>query len=796
MSTPGDNTAIIVALQPCDSDAALDTQLTVCREYAERLGREVIAELIVPICLPGAGHLDHDAAREAAVERLEAEDVRRLRCLVLLTPVPVDVWRSWPGELIYLLSRVDALVISEPDDDAAESFVDIVDRGRQQARAFRFEREAQDRKQDDRLFRRDNDRGLGAGPASGGSAPPPSDADYEDVLLSHETLGWLDARSSRTADAAPPSSGSTEDEYYENDWLAHDQPFSAVDPWAADGDPLPLPSRFHIDTVESQGVQVGNSNTQTNYFGAPGHRPPTSERSGPLPHNGLFIRRNNAFGTRSTLGIAELIDQGVLIDQTHIRFDDFIASNTDHIPAPAPGAAVAVSHGTAAVSGALKAHPETTHLVEIALRAGAQSSDGPKTGEPLPVNFVFAVDVSASMWGEKLDQVVVAIRELHARLRDDDVLGIIVFNDQARTLLRATRKADLPADEIGRLIASMAASGGTDLNLGLAFALNEIERFASSKTVNCVYLFSDGDPTSGETDWVKIRANVAARLRGTVTLSCFGFGSDARIPELRALAGISGGHWTFVTQPEEVTLTLSEDLTRRESLAAINIQLRIDIPEETTVWHLYGHDLITDPAGRTAVLAEADAARRRSLKEFGVHNRPDLIRDDEGIRIFAPDLAYGETYWVVLELQTADAAFGGATVQYLDTRIGDNVSHSVDLSAPGAIPVETVLTHGVGLWTSEVTFFALDDLYENDRESAEKRLNQHVIALTAAYDEVPSPQFRDDRVTLVKLVSLAGNLGLRRAWADQPTGGAFGYAVHTMNQFGRVRGGYLTLRGQ
>jgi uncharacterized protein YegL len=534
-------------------------------------------------------------------------------------------------------------------------------------------------------------------------------------------------------------------------------------------------------------------------FEPPHPRSPVAGRTDPLPHDGLFVRRNNAFGTRPALGIAEMIEQGVLIDQTQIRFDDFIASNTDHIPAPGPEAGVAVSHGATAVTGPFKTHPETTHLIEIALRAGREAPAGQEAGEPLPVNFVFAVDVSGSMHGEKLDDVMVAIRELHAQLRDSDVLGIIVFNDQAKTLLRSTRKAGLTADELGRLVGSLRAGGGTDLNLGLAFALDEIERFAAPDSVNCVYLFSDGDPTSGERDWVKIRANVASRVRGDVTLSCFGFGSDARIPELRALAGISGGHWTFVTESADVKLTLSEDLARRESLAALNIQLRLDIPEDTTIWHIYGHDLITDPAGRTAVLAEADAARRRSRTEYDVKNLPDLITDERGIRIFAPDLAYGETYWVVLELQApaepSGSAFGTATVQYLDTLARDNRKIEIDLSEPGAIPAETVLTHGVGLWTSEVAFYALDDLYENDRESAKKRLNQHAMALMAAYAEVPSPQFRDDRITLGKLLSLAGNLGTRRSWQDRADGGQFGYVVFAMNQFGRVRGGYLSQRG-
>ncbi|MET7888861.1 hypothetical protein [Streptomyces avermitilis] len=99
----------------------------------------------------------------------------------------------------------------------------------------------------------------------------------------------------------------------------------------------------------------------------------------------------------------------------------------------------------------------------------------------------------------------------------------------------------------------------------MQYGIDEISRHSlSGRTVNCLYLFSDGDPTSGERDWIKVRANIAAKPRGDLTLSCFGFGSDARMPELAALAGLAGGHSTFVTRPEQVGADLLGDLSRRD----------------------------------------------------------------------------------------------------------------------------------------------------------------------------------------------------------------------------------------
>jgi uncharacterized protein YegL len=526
---------------------------------------------------------------------------------------------------------------------------------------------------------------------------------------------------------------------------------------------------------------------------------PLTDRDGPLPHDGLFVRRNNAFGTKSALGIADLIEQGVLIDQERIRFDDFIASRSDGVPMPAAGEAIAVSHGYVSTVPDCRASERTTHFLEIALRAAAAPDGSAAAAQaPLPANFVFVVDTSSSMAGEKLATAKRSIRELYEQLRDADILGIVSFDTQVRTVLKATRKADLQPRQLISLVEGLEAIGGTDLNLGVLYGINEVSRNTSGKadTVNCLYLFSDGDPTSGVTSWIEIRSNIAAELRGDLTMSCFGFGADARMRELEALAGLSGGHCTFVSRAEEVRLNLAADLARREHLAAINIQLKIEISPDVGIWHLYGHDLITDPAARASVLRDAEEAGKRGEEQFGAKSLPDLVSQENGIRIFAPDLAFGETYWVVLELAVPEGlnlqGLGKATVQYVDTLARNARRHEVNLGSPGQIPDALVAVHAIGLWTSEVTFYALDDLYENDRATAKERLSRHIAALQVAGEHVPAQQFSDDRVVLAKLISLSGNLQRPRNFLDSaaPSSGSWLYATHHMNAFGRVRGGY------
>lgn len=521
---------------------------------------------------------------------------------------------------------------------------------------------------------------------------------------------------------------------------------------------------------------------------------PLADKQHPLPRSGLFVRRNNAFGTKATLGIKDLIEQGVLIDQTQIRFDDFVASNSSGIPTPSVGNAIAVSYGACPAEENFRANENTTHFVEVALRS-AKTAEGNTSRQAMPVNFVFVVDTSSSMAGEKLATVKTAIRELYAQLRDTDILGIVSFDTNVRTLLKATPKKDLSEAQLATVVADLRAKGATDINMGVQYGIDEIARYAHVQTdiVNCLYLFSDGDPTSGVRDWITIRRNIAEKTRGELTLSCFGFGTDARMRELEALAGITGGSCALVNDAEDLRLNLAEDLARREHLAAINIQLQIKLDATVTAWHLYGHDLITDAPTRARVERDVAVAKHRARDEYGVESLPDLITDDDGIRIFAPDLAYDETYWVVLEVQApADwTGFGTATVQYVDALARDNRRHVLQLGVDTSIAPETVFAHAVGLWTSEITFYALDDLYQNDRETASSRLEGHVNTLLQAHSRAPSAQFGDDRVTFMKLISLTKNLGLLRAWSDS---GNQAFTEYALNRFGQTRSGFARNR--
>lgn len=513
-----------------------------------------------------------------------------------------------------------------------------------------------------------------------------------------------------------------------------------------------------------------------------------------LPHDGLFIRRNNQFGTRLNVGIKDLIEQGVLIDQTNIRFDDFIALNSQRIPLPKYGNSLAVSYGLTPIPQKQKRDQRATHYLEIALKTSEKAPPGHHKSETPPVNYIFIIDASGSMEGEKLDAVKLSIREIFKNLKKNDIIGIIEFNEQPRTLLKATPVRKIKFNEFSKTISGITAGGGTDINIALSYGIDEVSRYEGDNTLNHVYLFSDGNPTSGETEWIRIRQNVDQKTRGNIRLSTLAFGSDANTRELDALAGLTGGKSTFVTEPDDIKVSIQDELNRREYLAAINVQLKVDIAQNIPIIYLYGHDQIKDPVSRAAVLQDVAIAKQKAEKEFGVKPEPDLVTQEKGIRIFVPDLAVGETYWIVFELAIPNKKninyIGQATVQYVDTFKRKNQKTQLTLSLPGNLQSDLVTEHALGLWTSEVAFYVLDDLYQNDLETAERRIENHVAVLSAVNTSLDSDTIRDDIITLKKLLSLAQNLGKTRTASDIPYQDRQDFFVYNLNNFGKVRNGF------
>jgi Ca-activated chloride channel family protein len=166
----------------------------------------------------------------------------------------------------------------------------------------------------------------------------------------------------------------------------------------------------------------------------------------------------------------------------------------------------------------------------------------PLKGEPAPINLALVIDTSGSMQGEKIDKAKESISQIIKRLRSQDIISIITFNDQAKILLSATKASD--QDMIIQKINNLKAGGSTALYDGVKQGAKEIRKFFNRRRVNRIILLSDGHANVGLKEPKEIGELGALLKNENISVTTFGFGEDYNEDLLVELADKSdGNHW-------------------------------------------------------------------------------------------------------------------------------------------------------------------------------------------------------------------------------------------------------------
>ncbi|XP_004480128.2 inter-alpha-trypsin inhibitor heavy chain H5 [Dasypus novemcinctus] len=166
----------------------------------------------------------------------------------------------------------------------------------------------------------------------------------------------------------------------------------------------------------------------------------------------------------------------------------------------------------------------------------------PKDLPPLPKNVVFVLDSSASMVGTKLRQTKEALFTILHDLRPQDRFNIIGFSNQVKVWKDHLVSVTPRSVRDGKVyIHHMSPTGGTDINgalqrgIGLLsdyVARNDIE----DRSVSLIVFLTDGKPTVGETNSLRILNNTKEATQGHICIFTIGIGGDVDFKLLEKLS--------------------------------------------------------------------------------------------------------------------------------------------------------------------------------------------------------------------------------------------------------------------
>ncbi|MEJ2543786.1 MAG: VIT domain-containing protein [Calditrichaceae bacterium] len=171
-------------------------------------------------------------------------------------------------------------------------------------------------------------------------------------------------------------------------------------------------------------------------------------------------------------------------------------------------------------------------------------------------DFIFVIDVSGSMQGEKIEQARDALKFCVNGLNKEDRFEIITFSSSINNFQRELKKAGQDEIENARyFINNLDANGGTNINEAMLTAL-KLKTERNQRPTNIVFL-TDGLPTEGEQDINKILTNIKNAGNNFIRIFSFGVGYDVNTYLLDKISSDSHGSANYVKPGENIEREIS-----------------------------------------------------------------------------------------------------------------------------------------------------------------------------------------------------------------------------------------------
>lgn len=183
--------------------------------------------------------------------------------------------------------------------------------------------------------------------------------------------------------------------------------------------------------------------------------------------------------------------------------------------------------------------------------------------KPAPKTVVFALDRSGSMTGEKIKQARGAAKFVLENLHEGDLFNIVAYDSQIETFRPELQRynAETRAAALG-FIEGVYAGGSTDIDGAMTAALGQL---TDEERPSYVVFLTDGLPTAGEIDEMKITARAHKHNKVRARIFTFGVGYDVNSRLLDRLVRDNFGQSQYVRPDEDIEDHVSRLYRRIES---------------------------------------------------------------------------------------------------------------------------------------------------------------------------------------------------------------------------------------
>lgn len=173
-----------------------------------------------------------------------------------------------------------------------------------------------------------------------------------------------------------------------------------------------------------------------------------------------------------------------------------------------------------------------------------------------PKDYIFVIDVSGSMDGDKIVQARDALKYCLKNLNPVDRFGIVTFSSDIRRFKNELVRADKDAlNNADYFVSQLSSGGGTNINEALKSAL-ALKPNKDERSTNIVFL-TDGLPTEGEQNVTRIVQNISGYNKISGRIFSFGVGYDVNTFLLDKISRDHHGEAQYVKPGEKIDVQVA-----------------------------------------------------------------------------------------------------------------------------------------------------------------------------------------------------------------------------------------------
>jgi Ca-activated chloride channel homolog len=215
-----------------------------------------------------------------------------------------------------------------------------------------------------------------------------------------------------------------------------------------------------------------------------------------------------------------------------------------------------------------RAH-ETFLLVEVA------APEATAAAARAPVSLSIVIDRSGSMKGKRLTNAIAAARGMLSRLRPDDTLSLVAYDDAAEVLVPPTTVDRIDRLAFDRALAGLRSGGHTCISCGIDLARAQVRQRAGA--VNRILLLSDGVANRGFVTVPEFRL-LGDVVRGEQTaVTSIGVDLDYDERSLFAISQASNGHHYFVEDPAGLPAVFEREAASLVGSVADRVDVEVEL---------------------------------------------------------------------------------------------------------------------------------------------------------------------------------------------------------------------------